>query len=106
MFMEYEALDKKGIEANKLFSEFMKKKFKGKKIAGPCWRNLDLSFYSIENNEIYVAESPIYRNRPTSLIIYGKNQKEICMLKKNLEKGAELKLKLIRKGKSLSEKIE
>ncbi len=55
----------------------------------------------INKNDVYVSKEPIYRNKLISVIIYGKNHKEISKIKGKLEKlnAREFKLKSILKGK-------
>lgn len=102
MFVEYETLNKITKENNsEKFFEAMKKRYRGEKASGPCGRDIDnLISCVINDNKIYVADSPIYRGRTSSLTIDGKNHTKISEVKSKLEKETgKFKLKLIRKGK-------
>ncbi len=100
MFVEYEVLNKNTEKnASELFSEVMKKLYKGEEMTGPCWRKIDVMSYNIDNNKVYVSKEPFYRESTSSVSIIGRNHKEISETKSKLEKETEFKLKLIKKGK-------
>jgi len=102
MFVEYEVLDKKTKKnASELFFKIMEEHYEGSKGWGHCWKDIDVMSYKFLNNiEVLVSDKPLYNNRPTSVIIFGGNDRKISKIKSELEKQTEdFKLKFIEKNK-------